>query len=115
MDTAQGQGSEVARILQQIREEYDAALRGLTGTASGTTRHAFITARMEHIGRLHEELKEIVGEPAIALIADELEGGSDATSSAVQEVGVSGAVDGESTVPQSREFFLGKEADPLEA
>src|SRR5579864_3502930 len=98
MDTAQGQGSEVARILQQIREEYDAALRGLTGTASGTTRHAFITARMEHIGRLHEELKEIVGEPAMALIADQLGGGSDAASSAIEEVGVSDAVDGGSGV-----------------
>jgi hypothetical protein len=79
MADAEVQGSEVARILRQIREEYDAALRGLTGTSSGTTRHAFITARMEHMGRLHEELKKIVGESAMALIVDQLEGGSDYT------------------------------------
>ena len=80
MDTAEVQGSEVARILGQIREEYDSAVRGVSGLASGTARHAFITARMEHMGRLHEELKKIVGESAIVLIAEQLEGSSNATN-----------------------------------
>ena len=99
MAGAEVQGSEIARILQQVREEYDAAIRGLTGLASGMARHAFITARMEHMGRLHEELKKIVEEPAMALIADQLEGGSDAVGLSAQEVGASDAVDEVSTVP----------------
>lgn len=54
--------SEVARLMQQIALEHEAAQRGLTGTAYGTAKHAFITERMENIGRYHETLKQIVGE-----------------------------------------------------
>jgi hypothetical protein len=46
-DNTQEQGSEVARLLKQIREEYAAAQQGLSGLAYGTSRHAFITAKME--------------------------------------------------------------------
>jgi hypothetical protein len=63
--------SEVARIREQIQAEYQAAQQGLSGLASGTARHDFITARTEHIGALHEKLAEIVGpDEAIAIIAN---------------------------------------------
>jgi hypothetical protein len=69
---AQEQRSEVARILAQITQEYEAAQRGLTGLAYGTARHEFITARMENMGQLHSELQALVGDAAIAMIAEEL-------------------------------------------
>ena len=56
------QGSEVARLLQQIELEYEAAQRALTGLASGVSRHKFITARMENMGAHHQELAQLVGE-----------------------------------------------------
>jgi len=65
-------GSEVARILAQISAEYEAAQRGMGEFAYGSSKHEFITARMEHMGRLHMQLQSIVGESAIALIADTL-------------------------------------------
>ncbi len=67
------QRSEVARLLAQISAEYEAAQRGLTGLAYGVSQHEFITARMERMGRLHGELHSLVGEKAIALIADQLD------------------------------------------
>ena len=69
---ANEQRSEVARLLMQISEEYEAAQRGLSGIAYGTARHAFITARMENMGQLHAQLQSIVGDAAIAMIAEEL-------------------------------------------
>ena len=65
--------SEVARLLAQIGMEYEAAQRGLTGLASGTSNHQFITARMERISDLHSSLQVLVGETAIALLAEQLE------------------------------------------
>ncbi len=68
----QSNQSEVARILQQIETEYVAARRGLTGFAE-SAKHAAITARMEHMGLLHQDLQAIVGNDAIRLIAERLE------------------------------------------
>ena len=65
-------GSEVARLLSKITAEYEAAQRGLTGLAYGTSQHDFITARMDNMGHLHSELQTIVGDSAIALIVDAL-------------------------------------------
>lgn len=70
---AHEQRSEVMRLLAQITEEYKAAQNGLTGLASGTARHDFITARMENMGQLHSQLQTIVGDAAIAMIAAELQ------------------------------------------
>lgn len=67
------QNSEVARLLTQITSEYEAAQRGLSGVAYGSSQHAFITARMENIGVIHTRLQELVGDDAIALIAEELD------------------------------------------
>lgn len=69
---AHEQRSEVARLLSQISEEYEAAQRGLSGLSYGTSHHEFITARMENMGQLHDELQSIVGDVAIAMIADQL-------------------------------------------
>lgn len=64
--------SEIARILQQIEVEYRAAQHGLTGLAE-SARHAAITARMQNMGQLHRNLRAIVGDDAIRLIAERLE------------------------------------------
>src|SRR5919206_166496 len=69
---AQEQRSEVARLLSQISAEYEAAQRGLCGLSCGTAQHEFITKRMENMGQLHNELQSLVGDAAIAMIADEL-------------------------------------------
>ncbi len=69
---ADAQRSEVARLLSQISAEYEAAQRGLFGLASGTSQHEFITHKMEHMGQLHEQLHSLVGDVAIAMIADQL-------------------------------------------
>jgi hypothetical protein len=72
MSESKGNQSEVARLLEQISLEYEAAHRGLYGFASGTAKHEFITARMENMGNLHSKLQEIVGESAIEMVAETL-------------------------------------------
>ncbi len=69
---AHEQRSEVARLLSQISDEYEAAQRGLSGLSYGTSQHEFITARMENMGNLHSELQSLVGDAAIAMIAEQL-------------------------------------------
>lgn len=67
------QGSEVARLLWRIEEEYEAAQRALTGYAI-TGPHEYITARMEGMQRCHEELQALVGkDEAIKLLVETLE------------------------------------------
>lgn len=53
--------SEVARLIQQLDAECEAARLAMHGYAE-VSKHEVITARMERMGALHEELKEIVGE-----------------------------------------------------
>ena len=72
MCKANEQGSEVARLLSQISAEYEAAQQGLTGLSYGMSQHEFITARMENMGQLHNKLQSIVGDEAIAMIAEQL-------------------------------------------
>ena len=64
--------SEVARLLKQIDAEYLAARRAMSGFADTAT-HAAITARMERLGRLHEDLQTMVGEDATRLLVERLE------------------------------------------
>ncbi len=64
--------SEVAQLLQQVEAEYLAATRGMSGFAA-TAQHAAITARMENLGRLHENLRTIVGDDATRLFAERLD------------------------------------------
>ena len=66
--------SEVARVLEQIEMEFQAAQRGLYGLAFGTAKHEFITHKMEQMGKLHEKLQTMVGEQeAVKLLAETLE------------------------------------------
>src|ERR1700675_3889370 len=69
---AHQQKSEVARLLSQISDEYEAAQRGMSGLAYGVSQHEFITARMENMGQLHGQLHSLVGDLAIAMIAEQL-------------------------------------------
>jgi|SRR4051812_30873414 hypothetical protein len=54
--------SEVARLRQLIAAEYEAAVRGMTGLAQGTAKHAFIDARMNRVWHYGEQLATHVGE-----------------------------------------------------
>ena len=74
--------SEVARIKRQIELEYEAAQRGMYGFAAGATKHEFINARVENIGRYHEKLKTLVSErEATKALAEALEqAGTEATA-----------------------------------
>jgi hypothetical protein len=72
MSESKGNKSEVARILEQISLEYEAAYRGMYGYAAGAAKHQFITARMENMGNLHSKLQEIVGDSAIEMVAETL-------------------------------------------
>ena len=66
--------SEVARLMRQIASEYMAAQAGMSGLAIGTAQHKFITARMENMGRCHEQLISLVGkEQATKLLAETLD------------------------------------------
>ncbi len=66
--------SEIARLRLRIAEEYEAAMRGLTGLAYGTAKHAFITRRMEQMGAYQEKLQQLVGEQEAArMLAETLE------------------------------------------
>jgi hypothetical protein len=84
MDNTQGQGSEVARLLRQIRAEYESAQQGLAGLAYGTSQHKIITKKMENIGKFHEELKALVGEVAMELVVQQLSDLPDTSISFVQ-------------------------------
>ena len=66
--------SEVARMRQQIAAEYLSAQLGLSGLAEGTTRHSFITTKMERMGESFETLAEMMGkEQAIQIVAETLQ------------------------------------------
>jgi hypothetical protein len=61
--------SKVARLLQQIKDEYEAAERGLTGVAQ-VAQHSFITKRLENMGNAHESLQQLFGpDEAMTLLA----------------------------------------------
>jgi hypothetical protein len=62
------QGSEVAALMAQIRAEYDAGRAALYDLSAGTSRHEIITARMERMGTLHEELRTLVGDAAMEFV-----------------------------------------------
>lgn len=70
----QDKGSEVARLLEQIRVEYEAAQRGLLGIAEGTARHSFISASYDRMGLLGEKVEELAGhDVAWTLIGQQLD------------------------------------------
>jgi hypothetical protein len=66
--------SEIARMRQHIATEYLSAQLGLFGLAEGTTRHSFITTKMERMGESLETLAEMMGkEQAIQIVAETLQ------------------------------------------
>lgn len=54
--------SEVAQIRQRIQQEYEAMKQGLEGLALGTSKHAFIEARMRRVDSYYAQLKKDIGE-----------------------------------------------------
>jgi hypothetical protein len=68
MQTSIHNVSEVARLREQIETQLVAMRRGLSGLASGTARHAFINARMEHLGTCQASLAGQLGEEDAALV-----------------------------------------------
>jgi hypothetical protein len=60
--------SEVARLREHIRLEYEAAERGLCGISQGAARHAFITKKLENIVAHLNILKHLVGEQETAKV-----------------------------------------------
>ena len=63
--------SEVARLRKQYAEEYEAAQRGLSGFATNTSRHQFITKKMENMERCQTQLATLVGEQEAARIVSD--------------------------------------------
>jgi len=56
--------SDVARIKQEIETTYLAGKLGLSGLRYGTGKHEFIEKRTENLGKLNEQLQELIGETA---------------------------------------------------
>jgi len=54
--------SEVARLREQIELQLLSMQQGLRGLASGSTRHAFIQARLQRIGNYQDDLVRQIGE-----------------------------------------------------
>src|SRR5450755_345024 len=75
METAYMTGhSEIARMRQTIAAEYLSAQLGLFGLAEGTSRHSFITTKMERMGESFETLAQMIGkEQAIQIVAETLQ------------------------------------------
>jgi hypothetical protein len=66
--------SDIARMRQHIAAEYLSAQLGLFGLAEGTTRHSFITNKMERMGESLETLAKMMGkEQAIQIVAETLQ------------------------------------------
>lgn len=63
--------SEVARLREQVEQEYRAMMLGMTGLAEGSAMHAFISARMARVEGYHNKLvKEVGEEEATQIICD---------------------------------------------
>jgi hypothetical protein len=63
--------SEVARLREQVEQEYRAMMQGMTGFAEGSAIHAFISARMARVEGYHGKLAREVGEDeATQIICD---------------------------------------------
>lgn len=66
------QQSEIARLRHQIAQDYEAAVRGLSGLAQGTARHRLHRAHMNQVGQYREQLVPLVGEQEASRIIGEL-------------------------------------------
>lgn len=65
--------SKVSRLIEQIDAEDDAARQALYGFADGIARYTFISARINRIGEIKEDLSEIVGvDKALQIVCERL-------------------------------------------
>ncbi len=64
--------SEVAELCQKILEEYEAMKRGPTGFALGTSKHAFIDARLKRVDSYHSQLAKYIGDQEATMTICEL-------------------------------------------
>lgn len=72
--------SEVARLLQEIDLQYEAADRALNGAALGISLHEFMIARTERIEGIRQELEKLVGpDEATKLVVQQMDKSSDRT------------------------------------
>jgi uncharacterized pyridoxal phosphate-containing UPF0001 family protein len=70
--------SEVARLMELIRTEHEAARRGLMGIAEGTAKHVFIHAHMKRMWELKDKLgREVSDAEALAIVCRVLLGMDD--------------------------------------
>ena len=53
---------EVAELRRKIVEEYEAMKRGPSAFALGTSKHAFIDARLKRVDGYHSQLAHYIGE-----------------------------------------------------
>jgi len=65
--------SEVARIKQEIEDEYTAGRRALHDSAFGVAKHEFITKKMENLQKGMNQLIELVGEDETLFFFKDLE------------------------------------------
>ena len=68
MQSSEKNGSEIARLRQQIEVQLVSMRRGLSGLSAGSARHAFINARMERIGAYQDGLASQLGEHAANML-----------------------------------------------
>lgn len=64
--------SEVARLREQVKLEYEAMMRGLHGFAEGSAMHEFISARMSRVGAYRDKLAQEIGQDSATKIIGEL-------------------------------------------
>jgi len=64
--------SEIAQLREQIALEMESLRRGLYGVSSGSSRHAFIHARMERIEVCQGALAQHVGPTQACLVVCQL-------------------------------------------
>ena len=85
MECTKSRGSEVARLLEQIREEYESAVLGVKGLAYGTAQHRIINQKVANMYCWQEELEALIGEEAaIALVDQQLQTCPSVNSTSVQ-------------------------------
>ena len=64
--------SEVEELCQKILEEYEAMKCGPTGLALGTSKHAFIDARLKRVDSYHSQLAKYIGDQEATITICEL-------------------------------------------
>jgi hypothetical protein len=64
--------SEVEELCQKIVKEYEEMKRGPIGFALGTSKHAFIDARLKRVDSYHSQLAKYIGDQEATITICEL-------------------------------------------